>query len=200
MLNYVHQYTNISAIMGLMYVPGMIEQNTLWNYLRKYDEEELNRAISIWPEEAWDYFYKSYDEKQYFYQTNTCALSAALNKPSLQYYGTYECKNLNHCSKRQRKICMSSSSSVSQDILLEKLTFLLEKLNISGHYNYTFDVGGGIELDGIRLDVKTLSFLSYMLKVKVSSKVGDGINHLYNSTLNGGKYLILRKDGFLWSK
>lgn len=192
-LNFVHQYTPISATMGLMYVPTMMEKNKIWDYLKEIDSTTLKNAVSIWPEEAWDYFYKNYDSSQYFFQTNTCALSSILNKPSTQYYGTYECENFNHCSSEQRKLCKQCAKTISKKEILNRLTYLLNKLNINEKYNYQFDDNNGLKIIGLQLNVKTLSYLSYLLGIKVYVEKGGALNDIYNSTLNGSKPFVLRR-------
>lgn len=192
-LKYVHQYTPVSATMGLMYVPTMMDQNPIWNYLNLATNDELHKAVSIWPEEAWSYFYKEYDSEQFFFQTNTCALNSILKRPSTQYYGTFECQNYNHCSKEQRNLCLTCSKSIDEKETIYKLNVLLHNLGIDEEYEYEFDNQNGLKLSNLQLDVKTLSYLSYLLGVKVYAANGKALNDIYNSTLNGAKPLILKK-------
>lgn len=192
-LDFVHQYTPVSATMGLMYVPTMMEKDSMWDYLKDVDNETLRRAVSIWPQEAWDYFYQNYDSDQFFFQTNTCALSSILQRPSTQYYGTYECENYNHCSEEQRRLCQSCSKSIDQDETIDKLNKLFTHLGIDEEYEYEFDDKHGLKISGVQLDVKSLSYLSYLLGVKVYVDNGRGLNDIYNSTLNGAKPLVLRR-------
>ncbi len=193
-LDFVHQYTTVSATMGLMYVPTMLEKQDFWEELKKLDIEKLKGAISIWPEEAWNYFYSNYDSAQFFYQTNTCALNTILQKPSTQYFGTYECENFNNCDPEQREHCQKCFKQVNREETIDKLNQLLEHLDIAGDYDYTFDTNNGLQITGLQLDVKTLSYLSYLLGVKVCVPNGRALNDIYNSTLNGAKPLILRRS------
>lgn len=192
-LEFVHQYTPVSATMGLMYVPTMMDKNKIWDYLNQVSKEELRKAVSIWPEEAWNYFYNNYDEQQFYYQTNTCALNTILNKPSTQYYKTFECDNYNHCSPEQRALCKAKANNIDKEDIINKLNYLLNKLEMNSDYTYEFDDNNGLKLDNIQLDVKSLSYLSYMLGVKVYVSKGRGLNDIYNSTLNGAKPLVLRR-------
>ena len=191
-LDLIHQYTPVSATMGLMYVPTMLDKQNFWEELKSEDIEVLKKAISIWPESAWNYFYNNYDSQQFFYQTNTCALNTILQKPSTQYYGTYECRNYNNCDPEQRKRCQMYATEINQEDTLNKLNILLEHLGISDEYSYEFDDNNGLKLNGLQLDVKTLSYLSYLLGIKVYVPNGRGLNDIYNSTLNGAKPLVLR--------
>lgn len=193
-LDFVHQYTPVSATMGLMYVPTMLEKQNFWKELNNVDIETLKKATSIWPEDAWNYFYKEYDSNQLFFQTNTCALCTILGKPS-QYFTTYECENFNHCSPEQRKICEKfAKQRRNKSKIIRELQELLKKLKINTNdYCYKYDREKGLELYGISLDVKTLAYLSHILGVKVSNNNGYGINDIYNSTLNGSKPLVLRR-------
>ena len=193
-LAFVHQYTPVSATMGLMYVPTMLDKQNFWEELKNVDIEKLKGAISIWPEDAWNYFYSNYDSEQYFYQTNTCALNTILERPSTQYYGTYECENFNNCDPEQRKRCQKCFKQVDKEETISNLNQLLEHLDIVGDYDYTFDNNNGLQITGLQLDVKTLSYLSYLLGVKVYVPNGRALNDIYNSTLNGAKPLVLRRS------
>lgn len=188
-LNYVNKYTNISVTTGLMKVPSILE---FWKELKNEDENTLKNAISIWPEEAWNYFYKEYDSKGYFYQTNTCALKTAFKNPS-PYYGTHECKNYNHCSKEQRRICrINSYKRLNKRKILKELDNLLINLGINTKdYCYKYDRKKGIELYGILLDIKTLAYLTNILGIKVSIPKYNETHEKYNSTLNGSKPFIV---------
>lgn len=193
-LDFVHQYTPVSATMGLMYVPTMIDKDKMWDYLRDVNPIDLQRATSIWTESAWEYFYKDYDSSQFFYQTNTCALNTVLKRPSTQYYGTYECENYNNCDPEQRKLCRKYVMEVYQDEIISRLNELLNKLGMMGEYSYEFDDQHGLKITGLPLDVKSLSYLSYLLGIKVYVTQGRGLNDIYNSSLNGAKPLVLRRE------
>lgn len=192
-LDTVHQYTPVSATMGLMYVPTMLEKQNFWEELKNIDIEKLRRAVSIWPQEAWDYFYSNYDSNQFFYQTNTCALNTTLERPSTQYYGTEECANYNFCNPEQRERCKACAVQINKQETIDKLNQLLKHLGITEDYSYDFDDKHGLKIDGLQLDVKTLSYLSYLLGIKVYSANGRGLNDIHNSTLNGAKPLVLRR-------
>lgn len=190
-LRLVHKYTPVSATMGLMYVPTMINNQDFCSNLKEENIDKLKNATSIFPEEAWNYLYKEYDSEQYFYQTNTCALNTILKRPSTQYYETKECRNYNHCSPEQRKLCSQCSSKIDKKSLLNKLSILLEKLGYHHNYEYEFKEHE-LELKNISLDVKTLSYLSYVLGIKVFVVNGKKLNDIYNSPLNGAEPMVVR--------
>lgn len=191
-LELVHQYTPVSATMGLMYVPTMTERQEFCGYLKEEDKQKLKNATSIFPEEAWNYLYKEYDSEQFFYQTNTCALNTILNRPSMQYYNTKECKNFNYCDPIQRKLCSHCSQKKDKKEIITRLDLLLKKIGIIESYEYQFDNEHGLELKNISLDVKSLSYLSYMLGIKVYVVNGRKLNDIYNSSLNGATPMIVR--------
>jgi len=194
MFEFVNNYTTVSATMGLMYVPTMLEKQTFWPELNNINLEDLKSAISIWPEDAWNYLYNEYDGQQFFYQTNTCALNTILNRPS-HYYGTCECINYNNCDPKQRERCKKAIKVKNKGLLINELNRLLLKLGLDTmNYGYIYHGRIGLELFGIELDVKTLVYLSHMLGVKVYINNAAGINNIYNSTLNGSKPLVLKKS------
>ena len=69
----------------------------------------------------------------------------------------------------------------------------MNKLNINEKYNYQFDDNNGLKIIGLQLNVKTLSYLSYLLGIKVYVEKGGALNDIYNSTLNGSKPFVLRR-------
>ncbi len=192
-LSLINYYTDISAIMGLMYIPSIENDKELWKEFENVPIKDLKKAISIWQESAWDYFYKNYDSNQYFYQINSCALSTILKQPS-QYYGSYECKNFNNCPKEQRERCRLNSISINKEDKLKQLDLLLKRLGYNADYEIEFDKEKGIKLNNIDLDVKTLAYLSCVIGIKVYVPNGKALNDIYNSTLNGGQHLILKKN------
>ena len=171
-LDFVHQFTPVSATMGLMYVPTMLDKQDFWKELNSIDIEELKKATSIWPEDAWNYFYEDYDSSQFFYQTNTCALCTVLGQPS-QYYGTYECENYNHCSPEQKAICERfATRRKGKERLIKELKELLDKLGIvNKDYFYKYDGRKGLELFNLSLDVKTFAYLSHVLGNAVNLRI-----------------------------
>ncbi len=192
-LERVHQYTPVSATMGLMYVPTMLEKHDFWSELRNVSKDELQKATSIWPEEAWDYLYNNYDGKQFCYQTNTCALKNVLGEASNQYYGTYECEHYNRCDPKQRERCQKEAKRIDKVKVVYELDVLLKHLGYDGKYEYEFDNEHGLKITGLLLNVKTLAYLSYLLGIKVYATGGKGVNDIYNSTLNGSRPLVLRR-------
>lgn len=192
-LDFVAQYTPVSVVTGLMYVPTMMEKNKEWEYLNQASKKDLARATSIWPEEAWQFFYESYNHKQNIYGTNTCALNTILKRASKQYYGSYECTHYNHCSEEQKKICNKCYNKNNKQEILEKLDRLLKQLGITESFTYEWDEYNSLKIEGVDLEVKTLSYLSYRLGIKIYSAEGRALNDIYNSSLNGAKPFILRR-------
>ena len=192
-LKLIHKYTSISVITGLMFVPTLLEKQNFWPELKKMNTRDLQESISLWPKTAWDFFYKAYEESQFFYQTNTCALNAILKKPSLQYYGTYECKHFNHCSLAQRKLCQSKKEQIQKEEIVKKLKIFLKKLGITPSFHYKFDHQNSLKLEGINLDIKALAYLSFQLGIKVYIPNAMKLNKIYNSTLNGKRPFIVNE-------
>jgi len=88
----------------------------------------------------------------------------------------------------------SATRRKRKEILIKELQEALNKLGIvTKDFCYKYDGRKGLELLGISLDVKTLAYLSHILGIKVSANNGQGINDIYNSTLNGSKPLVLTR-------
>jgi len=192
-LDFVSKYTNNSSIMGLKLIKTFAKQvSDIWPDI-KGKEEELLKADAIWPEEVWDYFYNNYDHSQRLYQTNTCALNAELGKPSTQYYGSEECQNYNICSDEQRKLCESCKKGLNKIEVITKLDKYLKKLGYNQEYDYNFDENNGLALENIKLSISDLSYLSFMLGVKVHLTKSTPFDEVYNSALNGAKPYVLKK-------
>lgn len=192
-LNFVSQYTNNSSIMGLKLIKTFIKQvSAIWPEIQGM-EEELLKADAIWPEEVWDYFYNNYDHSQRLYQTNTCALNAELRKPSPQYYGSEECQNYNICSKEQRELCAKCKKEIDRESVITSLDNYLKKLGYEQEYDFYFDENGGLALENIELSISDLSYLSFMLGIKVHLTESTPFDEVYNSALNGAKPYVLKK-------
>lgn len=194
-LNCVSQYTDISVTTGLALIETFIDKIECWDKIKE-NRESCLKANCVWPDTAWDYFNNNYSHKQQIFQTNTCGLNAKLKRPSLQYYGTEECLNYNHCSEEQRKRCKLAHQKINQDIIKANCSMLLEKLgfNING-VEFSFDKFGSLELKNIDLKISDASYLSYKLGVKVYISTNNIVQDTYNSTLNGAKPLILKVGG-----
>lgn len=186
-LTFVKKYTNNIVVTGLMYV----NNKELFKGLTKEELELVKSGTSMWTEKAWTYLYNEYNGE--FFQTNMCALSKALNKPCYEYYDTFECTSLNHCTKKQQTLCASIKRK-KECFYIEKLKLLLNKLGYkTKNLEYEFNCKEGIEIKNIELDVKTLAYLSHILKIKVYVKKGLKLNDLYTSTLTGSRPYILRR-------
>lgn len=193
-LDFVHNYTNISTIMGLKLMESFIDIIDVWDEI-KTNKLKVLQSDAVWPKEAWDFFYTNYSHNQRLYQTNTCAFNTKLGNPSPQYYNSYECCNYNHCSIYQRELCANSVKLISNNIIVKDLFDYLNKLNISyENLKYYFDKNNGLILENVNIDVGTLSYLSYMLGIKVYTMDNYVRYNIYNSSLNGAKPLILSRS------
>lgn len=192
MLDFVSQYTDVSVTTGLALIETFIDKIGCWDAIKENKEKAL-KANCVWPETAWNYFNNSYSHKQQVFQTNTCGLNAKLKRASLQYYGTFECNNYNHCSEEQRNRCKLAHKLLDQQVIIKQCKKLLEKLDfdIKG-IDYNFDEFGSLELKNIDLKISDASYLSYKLGIKVYVSTNNIVPDTYNSTLNGARPLVLK--------
>lgn len=192
MLDFVHQYTDVSVTTGLALIETFIDKISCWDEIKENKEMAL-KANCVWPESAWEYFDNSYSHNQQSFQTNTCGLNAKLKRPSLQYYGTFECNNYNHCSEEQRNRCMLAHKLLNQQQVIIQCKKLLNKLDFNtDNVEFNFDEYGSLELKNIDLKISDASFLSYKLGVKVYISTNNIVPDTYNSTLNGARPLVLK--------
>lgn len=192
-LDFVHQYTDISVTTGLALIETFIDRINCWNEIKNHREQAL-KANCVWPEQAWNYFNNNYSHVQQVFQTNTCGLNAKLKRPSFQYYNTMECKNYNHCSLEQRQRCMNAHRKVDKFIIKRESQILLEKLGFDlSQVEFIFDKYGGLELKNIDLKISDASYLSYKLGLKVYISTNNKVSNTYNSSLNGARPLILKE-------
>lgn len=191
-LNFVSQYTDISVTTGLALIKSFIDKIDCWEEAIS-DKNSSLKANCVWPEEAWEYFGDDYSHSQQTFQTNTCALNTKLNRTSPQYYGTYDCEHYNHCSSQQRLKCAKEKENIKLDTIVHQLYQYLEKLNINiDDLKYYFDEDG-IVLENVDLTLSDLSYLSFMLNIKVHLTNADPFDNVYNSSLNGAKPLVIKK-------
>ena len=192
MLDFVHQYTDVSVTTGLALIETFIDKISCWDEIKENKEMAL-KANCVWPESAWEYFDNSYSHNQQSFQTNTCGLNAKLKRPSLQYYGTFECNNYNHCSEEQRNRCMLAHKLLNQQQVIIQCKKLLNKLDFNTDIvEFNFEEYCSLELKNIDLKISDASFLSYKLGVKVYIYTNNIVPDTYNSTLNGARPLVLK--------
>lgn len=193
-LNFVNQYTDVSTIMGLKLIRNFVDRiRDIWPDLPE-SREKLLKADSIWPEEAWNYFYENYSHSQNLFQTNTCALNCILRRPSPQYFNSEECQSYNLCSDEQRELCAKSCHYLDRKSVIHRLYGYLSQLNIpSDEMTYCFDENGGIALKNIDLTISDLSYLSFMLNLKIHLTDSNPFDNAYNSSFNGAKPLVLKR-------
>ena len=192
-LNYVNNYTNCSVITGLKLKEEYFDKIDFWKELRQYKEEGI-KAEGVWPEEAYNYFYKDYDLNQNIYQTNSCALANIINISALEYYETEECKYCNICSEDQRELCKKDYKKVDYNKLKERIIFELKKIN-----KYTDEVKIDIYkniviIKNINLEVGDLAYLTYSCNFKITTETRNDKEKYFNSSLNGSKPLVLRRE------
>ena len=193
-LDNVSEYTSVSVPTGLALIDTFVDRINFWDEIGKNREKAL-KSSSVWTEEAWEYFNNDYSHSQEIYQTNTCALNRVLNRPSLQYYNSFECENYNHCSPEQRELCKTANREINKEEIKEKCKTLLEQLEINtDNTEFEFDEYGSLEIKGSDITIGDLSYLSYLLGVKSYVSTNE-IQDTYNSTLNGAKPLVLKKRG-----
>lgn len=191
-LDNVNKYTDISVTTGLALIETFINKIECWDEVKKNKEASL-KANCVWPETAWNYFNDNYSHAQQIFQTNTCGLNTKLKRPSTQYYGSFECKNYNHCSEEQRNRCKKAHQELNQMLVKNKCLKLLEKLGFATNkVEFNFDEYGSLELKNIDLKISDASYLSYVLGVKVYVSTNNIVADTYNSTLNGARPLVLK--------
>lgn len=187
-LDFVNQYTDISVVTGLKLRSDFIDKIDFLDF-SKINKEDAMNASSVWPEEAYNYFFKDYKHKQNVFQTNYCALAQALEEPCPQYYGTLECKCFNHCSKEQRERCKNfkKNENIEQSIkeLLLKLNINIDELIIDKEDN-------NIILENCDLKISDLAYLTKILGYKVSIRKRKENEDKFSSSLTNSKPLIYK--------
>ena len=186
MLDFVDNYTNVSQIGGFKLRSDFIDKIDFLDIVKERKEDCLN-ASSIWPKEAYNYFYNNYHHKHNVFQTNQCAIAKILNEPCPQFYNTYECKNLNHCSEEQKKICANCRKTSSTDVITT-IKFLLKKLNKKIEEIRIIENEDNIILIGNDLTPSDASYLTIVLGYKITIKPNN-LNH-FNSSMTNAKPLI----------
>lgn len=193
-LDFVNQYTNVSTIMGLKLIRTFIEKIKIWSEMEAVDKEELLRADAVWTGDAWDYFYDDYSHEQRVYQTNTCALNYKLGRPSPQYFDSDECREFNHCTEEQYKLCSECVKKQKKEVIERELLTRAEKIGLlQDGFSYHFDEHNGIVLENTKANISDLAYLSNTLGVKVYLDSSEPFATVYNSALNGAKPLVLRR-------
>ena len=187
-LDYVSDYTDYSVITGLKVKEEYFDKIDFWDELKKYKDEVI-KAEGVWVEEAFDYFYKNYDRQHFIFQTNACALSSILGNSCLEYYDSYECKNYNLCSSKQREKCKRCNSRIDNDIK----TALVKELIKLGKFNdqINIKIGDEIVIENAHLDIADLAYLTYVCHKKVTSTKKNETDNYFNSSLSNSKPLIL---------
>lgn len=190
-LDFVNQYTDVSVTTGLALIENFIDLIDCWEEIKQHKEKVL-KANCVWPKEAWDYFNFDYKHQQQVFQTNTCGLNSKLKRASTQYYGSYECRNYNHCSEEQRERCKKAHKELNKSRIIIECDNLLKRIGyVTDTVDYCFDEYDSLEIKNIDLKISDLSYLSYKLGVKVYISTNNKVLDTYNSTLNGAKPLVM---------
>ena len=189
-IDFVSQYTDVSTITGLKLISNFIDKIDFWPEILEVKDEAL-KAEGVYPEEAWEYL-ENYNGTHKFYRTNICALNYKLNRPSF-YSNSEECKNFNLCSSEQRKLCQEGKRKIIKAKLINKCKEILVKL---GYIIDNVEIelsDNSLEIKNLDLEISDLSYLSYVLQIKVFVSANKISDYTYNSTMNGAKPLILRR-------
>lgn len=191
-LDYVHKYTPLSIVTGLMFLPSRKDFFNFWKELEFLDFTLIKHASSIWPEEAWNYFQLNYHHKQQIYYLNTCAFASLFKRPVSMYFNSNECKNCSHCNKRQRRRCKRKFEQFDIEQTIKKLEMVVHRLEI---YNrkFVFHADHSLEIIGKPLNCEVLTYMSFILQIHVFMENGRGLGEGYHSNCNGGKPYILRE-------
>ncbi len=191
-LNFVHSYTKVSVVTGLMFDPARKDFFHFWKQLQYLDSKEISSISSIWPENAWNYFGATYKHLQLIYHLNSCAFSRILRRPCVMYYNSFQCKNCHHCDSFQRRLCKKAYQHFDYKMLSHKILYYLKKLGIR---DCTFQIYSdhSVKLFGDPLDSQVLTYLSFVLEIRVSMENGKGLSDIYHSSMNGGQPYILKE-------
>lgn len=189
MINFVSKYAIATVIGGLKIKEDYFNMINFWpNIISK--KEKCLKSDAIWPQKAYDYFYKEYNKKYSIYQTNYCALMKALNKPAIPYYLLKECSNCNLCLEKQRKKCKEELKKHYKETDITKVKLYLNKL---GYNIKNIDIKiekNVIKLNNIKLNIEDISFLTYALNSKIIvENIYNG--NYWNSALAGNLPLVI---------
>lgn len=186
MLKFVSQYTNVSVVTGLQVRKDFIDKID-FEEIKKLDRDECLKASSVWPKEAYDYFYKEYNGNHNFFQSNSCALAEVLNEPCSLYYDTFECHNYNHCSKEQRQRCESNQKRVISD---EEILNKISKLDIDISDIKIIRKDNNIILVSDKLGINDVAYLTNVLQTKISLAKANKKDSHFNSFMTNSKPYI----------
>ncbi|MDD4187401.1 MAG: radical SAM protein [Bacilli bacterium] len=192
-LGFVKKYTNISVITGLKLKENFIDKINFWDEIGDRRNESI-KAEGVWPEQAYNYFYKNYQMKDhYVFQTNLCALSLSTGKSCLAYYKSLECKNCNICPLKQRELCKNSYNSMNYDEIELKLKENINKIaNQKKSINYILDIDNNmLTLENIKLSIGDLSYLTNVMNLKICTNEKKDKDNYFNTSLINAKPLIL---------
>lgn len=167
-LDYVHQYTPVSVVTGLMLDGKRANYLQFFRGLKSFDSYDFTGYSSVWPASSWNYFHKNYQHSQLFYRINTCAYHTVLKRPCSMYYKSRECKSC-HCSEEQRERCRASFC-LKRKTLEKQLHYYLQKLGVTSTYLFRIHRNNTLELIGEPLKSQDYIYLSHMLGILVYMK------------------------------
>lgn len=188
-LNFVNKYTDISVVSGLKLTDSFIDKIDYWD-ITKDEREKCLKAADVWPIESYNYFFNGYNGKQNIFKINSCALTQVLKKPNPIFYGTEDCLKSNSCSKEQRKRC--ASLKIDRTNIEEKLITLLKQI---GKYNEMVEIvdeGNYLVVKNASLEVGDLSYLSFVLKTKITIEEKMSTDSYFNSCYTNAKAYVIK--------
>lgn len=189
-LDFVHQYTPFTVITGLKIKKEYFDQIDFWDEIKNHKNACI-QAEGVWVKDAFDYFYQFYHKQQYIFQTNACALASILDRPIPEYYDSFECKNYNICSVKQKELCKNCRVETVEQ-LKDKVILGLKKIK-KFHRNIIIDISDIILIQNVELEVGDLAYLTYLCHKKVVTQNKSKNDHYFNSSLNGSKPLVLER-------
>lgn len=184
-LDFVHNYTDISLISGLKIKKEYIDKLSFLN-LKDNEKEKYLNASSNWPKEAYEYFYSNYNHPQFFFQSNYCAIATANHKPCPEYFNTYECQYLNHCPKSQKEIC----ASIKYDDFSKTKKQLIDLLKKLNKYHKDIEIveeGTTIIIKNSSISISDAAYLTFKIARKVTVEHRNERDKRFASSLSNGK-------------
>ena len=96
-------------------------------------------------------------------------------------------------TKSQKEICQQLHLKINEKLIVKKCEQLLKRLEIyDDSVEFIFHDKSSLELKNINAKIGDLSFLSWMLGIKVYVDRKTYAKETYNSSLNGARPLILK--------
>ena len=185
--NFVKKYAVASIAIGLKITDEIIDHID-WDNLKKSRKEAL-KADNVWDSNAYDYVWNKMKNKSDYpvYQTTSCALAVALNKPDRKFFYNTEICKCNNCPESQRKICKIKNDNlkmVTKKEVIDTVKHLSKKIT-----NKDIELDNNIiVLKNIILSLNEISYITETLKhrVYVMKKEDD---YYWNTSINNSSIL-----------